>query len=154
MRKSWLVAVLFTAGFPLCARQDLSAEQLKLLQDPGGWEYLLISDRDAGIQTQHTCFDGHPHPKECSGTLVLKPQNTFVQQTFIHHQRVSRHGTYQLNGNQLSFFDESGTQDGPYTITLSVQNKTLTLDNPPVHIGLELHSRYVADRQAKRAPAP
>lgn len=152
MRIAYLIPVLLIAVFPAGARQDFSPEQLKLLHDPGGWEYLLISDRDAGIQTEHTCFDGHPHPNECSGTLILTSQNTFVQQTFIHHQRVARRGTYGLDGNQLSFFDEFGTRDGPYTVTLNVQSKSLTLDNSPVHIGLELHSQYVADRDAKRAP--
>ncbi len=151
MRKAFLSTVLVFA-LPLCARQDVSDSQLKLLQDSGGWEYILIGDKDAGIQTQHTCFDGHPHPNECSGTLTLRPQNTFVQQTFIHHQRVARHGTYQLNGNQLTFFDEMGVQDGPYTVSIDAQNKIMTLDNPPLHMVLELHSQYMADRNTKHPP--
>jgi hypothetical protein len=153
MRKPVFLPVLVMAALPLGARHDLSSQQLKLLQDPGGWEYILISDTDAGIQTQHTCFDGQPHPDECSGSLTLTPQNTFVQQTFIHHQRVARHGTYQLDGTQLSFFDEFGTRDGPYALALDQRKNLLSLDNPPVHIELELHSQYVADRDAKRAPA-
>lgn len=153
MPKSALLPVLILAALPLGAGHHLSSPQLKLLQDPGGWEYILISDNDAGIQTQHTCFDGSPHPDECSGSLTLAPQGSFVQQTFVHHQRVARQGTYQLDGNQLSFFDEFGTRDGPYTLTLDAQKNLLLLDNPPLHIELELHSQYVADRNAKRAPA-
>jgi hypothetical protein len=153
MPKPALFPVLLLATAALGARHQLSSQQTKLLQDPGGWEYILISDNDAGIQTQHTCFDGTPHPNECSGTLTLSPQSTFVQQTFIHHQRVARNGTYQLDGNQLSFFDEFGTRDGPYTFTLDAKKNLLFLDNPPLHIELELHSQYVADRDAKRAPA-
>jgi hypothetical protein len=146
------VLTLWALALPLCARQELSNSQLALLQDHGGWEYILIGDQDAGIQTQHTCFDGHAHPNECSGTLTLTSQNTFVQQTYIHHQRVSRHGTYQLNGNQLTFFDEMGVQDGPYTVSIDTQKKMLTLDNPPLRMVLELHSQYVADRDSKRPP--
>ena len=147
-----LCILAIAAGVPVAAAQDLSSQQLKLLHDPAGWEYLLIGDKDGGIQTQHTCFDGHPHPNECSGTLTLNAGGGFTQQTFIHHQRVARTGTYKLDGNQLTFFDEFGTQDGPYAISVDAQNKLLTMDNPPVHIELELHSKYVADRNAKRAP--
>ncbi|MBV8072468.1 MAG: hypothetical protein JO270_21375, partial [Acidobacteriaceae bacterium] len=91
-----LCILAIAAGVPVAAAQDLSSQQLKLLHDPAGWEYLLIGDKDGGIQTQHTCFDGHPHPNECSGTLTLNAGGGFTQQTFIHHQRVARTGTYKL----------------------------------------------------------
>jgi hypothetical protein len=61
---AWLTCPMLLRG------QDvLSAHQPKMLQDPSGWEYIKIPDVDNGIQTEHTCFDGHPHPQQCSGTL-------------------------------------------------------------------------------------
>src|SRR5947209_526706 len=126
---------LFTFRLALPAQQGgLTSDQLKMLQDPGGWEYIKISDVDNGIQTQHTCFDGHPHPEQCSGTLTLSAGNTFIQKTRIHGQTVQRQGTYQLDGNQLTFFDELGTKDGPYTLTINTQAKRLVMQMLPVRI--------------------
>jgi len=147
------LVLLVLVAIPLVSGQDLSSTQLSMFQDPGGWEYITVSDNDSGIQTQHTCFDGKPHPNQCSGVLVFTPQNKFSQTISIHHQKVVRRGTYTLSGNQLAFFDELGTRDGPYTIAVDPDKKSLTLDMPQVHIQLELHSQYVADRNAKRAPA-
>ncbi len=144
-------ALLFTAVF-LSARQDLSSDQLKMFHDPAGWEYITVGDVDSGIRTQHTCFDGHPHPGECSGVLTFHASNTFSQQISIHHQKVSRAGTYQLNGAQLVFIDELGTRDGPYTLAIDLKAETLTLDMPQVHMLLELRSQYKADLKAQRSP--
>ena len=121
---------------------SLTPDQLALFQDSSGWEYISMGDTDAGIKTQHTCFDGHPHPNTCSGTLTFSPSKTFVQKVFIHHQSVSRHGTYQLDGNQLSFFDEFGTRDGPYAVSLDTHKKTLTLAMPHIQIQLLLLKEY------------
>ena len=123
------------------AAAELSGDRLKMLQDPGGWEYIKIDDRDAGIQTEHTCFDGTPHPDVCSGTLMLSAGNTFVQQVSVHHQTVSRHGTYTLDGDQLAFFDEFGTKDGPYTISIDPEKTSLSLRMPQVHMDLLLKNR-------------
>jgi len=153
MSKLTLLPVLFLAGVPIGARQDFTDEQLKLFHDPGGWEYILVGDNDAGTQTQHTCFDGHAHPNECSGILSLRSDNTFTQATFIHHQKVTRGGTYQLDGDQLAFLDEFENRDGPYTVVIHPKSKIMTLDMPQLHIQLELHSQYVADLNAERAPA-
>jgi hypothetical protein len=144
MAKRALLFISISAFFALylSARDALSQDDLKMLQEPGGWEYITISDTDAGIQTQHTCFDGTPHPNECSGTLTLRSDNTFVQRVYIHHQSVARHGTYELDGDQLTFFDEFGTKDGPYTIALDSKKKLLTMDMPQVHIQLELEREY------------
>lgn len=152
MPKFAIPLMLALAALPFAAGHHLPSSELKLLQDPGGWEYILIGDKDAGIQTQHTCFDGQPHPDECSGSLTLSPDGTFVQHTFVHHERVARSGKYRLDGSQLTFFDEFGNPDGPYTFSLDAQKDILVLDNPPLHMELELHSQYVADRDAKRAP--
>jgi hypothetical protein len=138
------VAVALT----LRARAGLTEDDLKLLQDPGGWQYISLSDADAGIQTTHTCFDGRPHPDECSGTLTLKPDETFVQQVYIHHQTVARHGTYEIDGTELLFFDEFGTRDGPYQLSLDRDKKLLELKTPQVRIQLELDKEYRKQRQS------
>ena len=125
----------------LSAHDDLNQDQLKLLQDSGGWEYIEIDDSDAGVQTQHTCFDGTPHPDACSGTLTLSSGNTFVQEVNVHHQSVSRHGTYSLDGDQLAFFDEFGTRDGPYTVAVDPDKRSLSLRMPQVRMELLLKNR-------------
>ncbi len=127
-----------------------SESQLQMLHDPSGWEYVTISDTDSGVQTTHTCFDGHPHPEECSGTLSFTSGGTFVQKVHIHGQTVQRHGNYELTGNQLALFDELGTKDGPYTIQIDTRAKSLVLAMPQVHIELELEKQYREDlRKAK-----
>jgi hypothetical protein len=134
------------------AGRDLSQDDLKLLQDSGGWEYTKVSDEDAGIQTEHICFDGQPHPGQCSGKLTLTPDNTFVQEVSIHGKRVDRHGTYQLEDEQISFFDEFGTRDGPYSLQLDANAKRLVLSMPQVKLEMELESQYKEDVEKKKAP--
>ncbi len=141
---------LFAFALHLSARDALTDDELKMLQDPGGWQYVTMSDSDDGIQTQHTCFDGLPHPQECSGTLTLTPGKTFVQSVHIHGQTVQRHGTYQLDGKQLAFFDEFGTRDGPYTLDINTQTKHLVLQMPQVRMELELESQYRDDMRPKK----
>jgi hypothetical protein len=135
------LALLCLATARLGAHDELSGDQLKLLNDPGGWEYVKIEDSDAGVQTEHTCFDGKPHPDVCSGTLTLSSGNTFVQKVNVHHQSVSRHGTYSLDGDQLAFFDEFGTRDGPYTVAIDSDKSSLSLRMPQVHLELLLKNR-------------
>jgi hypothetical protein len=145
----WKTLLLFCAlSASVSARDSLNEDQLKMLHDSGGWQYIEVSDSDNGMAVTHTCFDGHPHPDVCSGTLTLKDDNTFQQDVSIHGQNVPRHGTYKLDGDQLAFFDELGTQDGPYTIDLDLQGKSLTLKMPQVRIVLELEKEY------KRATQP
>ncbi|MDQ2840430.1 MAG: hypothetical protein M3Y72_05210 [Acidobacteriota bacterium] len=134
----------------LGAGDDLGPDQQALLHDSGGWEYISIDDSQNGFPTQHTCFDGQPHPETCSGILTLTPQNTFTQRVFIHHQRVERSGTYQLNGDQLAFFDEFGTQDGPYTIGIDAPNKLMMMDMPQVKVRLQLYKEYRKQLDAAR----
>ncbi len=134
------------------ARNGLDDASLKMLQDPGGWEYISVDDSDSGIQTQHTCFDGRPHPQECSGTLMLAPDNTFVQNIHIHGQTVGRHGTYKLESEKIAFFDEYGAEDGPYSLDLNTQTKQLVLSMAQVHIQLELESQYRDDLKNHKRP--
>ncbi|MFL6351518.1 MAG: hypothetical protein ACJ74Z_06680 [Bryobacteraceae bacterium] len=118
---------LFLFVFTRNANADLNDDELKMLQDSGGWEYITVSDPDNGIQTKHTCFDGQPHPEECSGNLTLNPDNTFVQKVHIHGETVERHGRYELDGKEITLIDELGTRDGPYTLDVNVQAKQLIL---------------------------
>jgi hypothetical protein len=141
------MAVLIAA-----AGAALSEDELKLLQDPGGWEYVSVSDQDAGIQTQHVCFDGQTHQDQCSGKLTLTSDNNFVQQVTIHGKSVDRHGTYQIADDQLSFFDEFGTRDGPYAIQLNSEAKRLVLSMPQVKLELELESQYKDDLDKRKPP--
>jgi hypothetical protein len=116
--------------FVLClnAGADLNDDELKMLQDPAGWEYITVSDPDNGIQTKHTCFDGQPHPGECSGTLTFNSDGTFMQKVHIHGETVERHGQYELDGKEITLIDELGTRDGPYSLELDVQSKQMSLE--------------------------
>jgi hypothetical protein len=130
------------AAFSLSAHDDLDQDQRKLLLDPGGWEYTKVSDASSGVQLDHTCFDGTPHPDKCSGRLTLTEDEKFNQQLTIEGEGVSRHGTYKLDGDQLAFFDEYGTRDGPYTAEIDSAKKTLVLYMPQVRLELVLESEY------------
>lgn len=144
---------LLGLGACLSGRDGLNQDELKMLEDAGGWEYITISDDHGGMQTTHTCFDGQPHPQACSGTLTFNPDNTFVQQVHIHGKTVARHGTFQLDGSGIALFDEFGTKDGPYQLTLDMQAKRLTLEMPQVRDEFQLEKEYKKQRrQAGGAP--
>lgn len=137
--------MLFVSALALIARGPLNDDQLKMLHDPGGWEYITVSDADDGIQTKHTCFDGRPHPEECSGELTFHTDDTFVQSVHIHGKTVQRHGNYELDGSEISLYDEFGTRDGPYTIDIDTDKKSMTMEMPQVRIELQL-KRALAQR--------
>ena len=153
-----ILSTLALAGVSVAlafAPESLTDENLKLLQDSGGWEYVKVSQPaqpDGGFQTEHVCFDGQPHPRRCSGKLILRPDNTFTQQVTIQGKNVDRHGTYDLDDDQIAFFDEFGTRDGPYTLELNSESKRLVLSMPQVRLDLELESQYKDDLKKKKAP--
>ena len=144
--------LLLTIAGLMFAGGTLNHDALQLLQDPGGWEYIKMSIPESGFQTAHVCFDGTPHPNECSGNLTLRADKTFVQQVRIKGQTVARHGRYELNGNQLAFYDELQTKDGPYSVDLNPQTKALVLSMPQIRIELELEREY-KKAQANKAKA-
>lgn len=152
MLKTWLPSLLLFCVFAVClsAHADLDSDQRKMLLDADGWQYIVLSDADGGIQTTHTCFDGKPHPDVCSGTLTFSDQNTFVANIYVHGKNVPRNGTYKLDGDQLSFFDEFGNRDGPYTIELDVEAKSLVMKMPQVRIVLELEKEYKRGTQSPK----
>lgn len=117
----------------------LPPDGLAILQDPGGWEYMTITDTDNGFETQHVCFD----PKssgQCHGNLLFRPDNTFRKSIKVHGADVDRGGTYQVNGNNILFLDEFDNKDGPYTAQLNMETKTLVLEmvQAGVHFRMEL----------------
>ena len=135
----------------MCAHGDLSQDEIKLLQDTGGWEYISISEPNGGIQTVHTCFDGAPHPDQCSGTLTFTTGNTFVKNVHVQGGTDQRHGTYQLEGGQVSFFDEQGVKDGPYDLQLNLKAKSLVLQLQGLRMELQLEKAY---RESQKKPKP
>ena len=138
--------LLLVAGTILNAFSGLSSDQLKLLQDPGGWDYIKMTD--SGIQTEHPCFDGKPHPDLCSGRLTFSTNNKFTQSVTIKGDTVPRHGTYTLEDDQLTLFDELETRDGPYTVEIDAQQKSLLMYTSAVRIELTLH-KTLLDKKRK-----
>jgi hypothetical protein len=130
-------SILAITAMMLNAFADLSPQQTKLLKDPAGWDYIKMSD--TGIQTEHPCFDGKPPTEECNGRLIFTTDGKFTQSVTIHGQTVPRHGTYTLENDQLTFVDELETKDGPYTVEMDPQAKTLVLFTASVRIELTLH---------------
>jgi hypothetical protein len=128
-------------SLPLSAFDALNQEQVKLLQDNGGWQYTKLSD-NTGFPTTHTCFDGTPHPSSCSGTMMLDTDKKFIMNVVIEGQSVSRHGDYNLDGDQLAFFDEFGNRDGPYTVEIDTKQKTMVLSMPQIRMELTLEKEY------------
>jgi hypothetical protein len=64
-----------------------------------------------------------------------------VQKVTVHHQSVARHGTYEIDGDRLAFFDEFGTKDGPYTVAIDADKLSMSLRMPQVHMELLLKNR-------------
>jgi hypothetical protein len=130
----------------------VSSDELKLLQDPEGWEYLKIVTEN-GFPTDHPCFDGTPHPQECRGTLTFSSEERFVKQIYINGQPDTRSGRYKVDGSDLTFFDEYDTQDGPYKITVDLNEKTLVLELGSERMELMLEKEY-RSRNKSRDKAP
>ena len=150
---------VFVLGLSLNAGTELSTDELKMLHDPAGWEYITVSDPDAGIQTKHVCFDGQPHPEECSGTLTFNADNTFVEKIHIHGDTYERHGQYELNDKEITFTDELETKDGPYTLDINANAKQMTLQMTQsagvlVRVELELEKEYKRQMQQRQKSQP
>jgi hypothetical protein len=138
----FIPAIFCLLALPLSAFDALNQEQVKLLQDSGGWEYTKLSDDTSGFPTAHTCFDGTAHPSSCSGTMTLDTDKKFIMNVNIEGQSVSRHGDYNLDGDQLAFFDEFGNRDGPYTVEIDTKEKTMVLHMPQIRMELTLEKEY------------
>jgi hypothetical protein len=149
------VLLLFFALASFSARA-LTPDELALLQDPGGWEYMTITDADNGFETQHVCFDPKA-PGQCSGNLLFRTDNTFKKSMRVHGQTVDRGGSYQVDGNSIVFLDEFNNKDGPFTVHLNKDSRTLVLEAvlAGVHFRMELlQEKEFRRRQAERKKAP
>lgn len=136
-------------GLPRLALAELSEEQLSLLHDPGGWEFIAVFDKDNGVSMHHQCFaEGEPKPSECNGTLILKSDHTFSESIFMHGFTARRHGTYQLDGDQFTLFDEFGNQDGPYTMRIDPEKQTMRYST--TQAGVTLGADFVLVRKYKK----
>src|SRR3954466_3897635 len=80
----------------------VTSDELNLLQDSEGWEYLKIATEN-GFPTDHPCFDGTPHPEECRGTLTFGSDERFVKKIYIKGQSDTRTGRYKVEGSDLTF---------------------------------------------------
>ena len=61
-----------------------------------------------------------------------------------------RHGTYTLEGDQLTFVDELEKSDGPYTIEVDTDKKSLLMYMSQVRIEL-ISEKALRDRKSKDA---
>ncbi len=140
-----LLLVVFTAG-------ALTQDELTLLQDPGGWEYMTITDSDNGFETQHVCFDPKT-PGACRGNLLFRPDMTFKKSVKVHSDTVDRGGSYQVAGSNILFLDEFNNKDGPYTAQLNPDTKTLVLGmvQAGVHFRMELLQEKEFHRRQEEA---
>jgi hypothetical protein len=143
-------------GLPRPLHAELSEEQLSLLHDPGGWEFIAVFDKDNGVSMHHQCFaEGEPKPSECNGTLILKSDNTFSESIFMHGFTARRHGTYKLDDDQLTLFDEFGNSDGPYAVQIDPKQQTMrySTEQAGVTLGASfvLVRKYKKDREKQKA---
>ena len=125
------------------AAQPLSRDDMRLIQDPGGWEYISITDSNNGFKTDGACFTGHTKGP-CQGSLTFHSDGTYSQVVNVSPKSVNRQGKYEISGSDLTLYDALGTKDGPYTIALDQGSHTLTLEmvqaSVVLHIKLELES--------------
>ena len=157
VRIHMLISVLpvLLLGLRLNAGASLDTDELTILHDSAGWEYITVSDPVNGMRIQHTCFDGQSHPEECSGTMTLNPDNTFVQKVDIGGKTVQRHGNYELDGREITFTDELKTKDGPYSLDINLNSKQMILQitqpaRVVVRIQLMLEKEYKRQMQQRQ----
>lgn len=128
----------------------LTREQVDLLEDGGGWEYLTITDANNGFPTQNVCFDQKGRGS-CTGKLILRKNGTFVQTVTGHGKSMDRQGTFTLDGDNVTFADEFGTKDGPYRITLDVP--TSTLEMATTQAGVTIKVQLLLEREFRKLAA-
>src|SRR6185312_472127 len=135
----------------------LDQDQLKLLHDPQGWEYVSIFDHDNGVQMQHQCFvEGSPSTGACRGMLFLSTDGHFTQTVTVHGSTLERHGTYDLDDDQLTFQDELGTKDGPYTLAINTDEESMrfSMRQAGVVIGANLKLKNASKKKAAAPKNP
>ena len=148
MRQAFLRTVAIAAA-PF-AVAGLNRDQTDMLEDSGGWEYLTITDANNGFETQHVCFDEKGRG-QCTGRLLLRKDGTFLQSVSGHGKSMDRHGTYTLDADDLTFSDELGTKDGPYTVKLDVPSSTLEIAT--TQAGVTIKVRLMLEREFRKRGA-
>ena len=108
-----------------------------MLQSPEGWEYQTITDPGNGFQTQGTCF-AQEYTGQCKGDLIFNVDRTFRQDLSAHGKSEHRGGRYEIDGDQITFWDEHNTRDGPYRIQVDSEHKSLRLSAGRAGVGIEM----------------
>lgn len=129
----FLVLFALTAG----ACWALTSDETAMLQSPEGWEYQTITDPGNGFQTQGTCFT-QDYTGQCRGELIFHTDGTFRQDLSAHGKSEHRGGRYEVKDDQITFWDEHDTQDGPYQISLDLPHKTLHLNASHAGVGIDM----------------
>jgi hypothetical protein len=115
----------------------LTHDELSMLRDADGWEYISISDPGNGFQTQAACFDSE-RTGACEGTLIFREDNSFTQTISAQGKTMHRGGTYKLDDHNVTFVDEHGTEDGPYSLKIDLDAKTLMVDANRAGVGVHM----------------
>jgi hypothetical protein len=136
-------AAFFIVGVALA----LSPDELKLFQDPGGWEYQTITEANNGFKTEGTCFT-ETYTGRCRGNLFFREDGSFTQVLSGSGRSMHRGGRYELNGNQLTFWDEHDTKDGPYAVTLKPASNMLRIET--TQAGVVLRMDLMLEREFKK----
>lgn len=129
----------------------LSTDETALLQSAGGWEYQTINDPNNGFQTQGTCFT-KAYTGECQGDLIFRTDGTFQQNITAHGRSQHRGGRYEINGDQVTFWDEHNTQDGPYLVALDLKQKTLHITASRGTVGIDMTLLLKSEFKKRMAP--
>ncbi len=108
-----------------------------MLQSPGGWEYQTITNPNNGFATQGICFTD-AYTGQCRGDLIFHSDGTFRQDMSAHGKTEHRGGRYKVDGDQLIFWDEHDTQDGPYTVSIDLKAKTLHITANRAGVGIDM----------------
>ena len=108
---------------------------------------MTITDADNGFETQHVCFDPKS-PGTCKGNLLFRKDNTFKKSMKVHGQSIDRGGTYQVDGDNILFWDEFNNKDGPYTAELNPETKTLVLEM--VQAGVRFRMELLQEKEFRR----
>jgi hypothetical protein len=115
----------------------LTRDELALLRDAGGWEYQTITDANNGFETQATCFD-QASTGQCRGNLLFRPDGSFTQTISAHGRSMHRGGKYAVTGNDVTFWDEHGTKDGPYHVSLDPVGKSLRVETTQAGVKVQM----------------
>jgi hypothetical protein len=144
--KSMVRVLLGFAAF-CCTVLGVTPDELALLHDSGGWEYQTITDANNGFETQAVCFV-EAFTGQCRGTLLFRDDGTFTQTITAHGRSMHRGGKYRVDGSQLTFWDEHNTQDGPYSMAIDQNAKTLGIET--TQAGVKVQMKLLLEREFKK----